>query len=81
MSAAPPPTKRINNTAYLKQKKWKAAQAAAAASPSPSRPSSASSLSLGDALKWLLITLVANVVLSRMITETWTWNYEVRSRS
>lgn len=74
---APAPTVKQANKPFLKHKKWKEQQAAAASSPSPA--SSSSPLSLSNALKWLCIALVVNFLMSRAITETWLWQYEVLS--
>jgi len=65
-------SKRIN-TPFLAQKKYKAELA----NPSPEPISNVGpSIKPFDIIRWSVMILLASLVLSKMITETWLWDYK-----
>ncbi|GAA5881985.1 hypothetical protein JCM16303_003496 [Sporobolomyces ruberrimus] len=68
----PVPVIKKANKPFLVHQKYKRQQAKLApSSNSPATPSF-----LFDAVKWTLIAFMTSIVLSRAITQTWTWGYE-----
>ncbi|GAA6063481.1 hypothetical protein JCM10212_000997 [Sporobolomyces blumeae] len=77
-TSAPPvrrPVKKPNQP-FLVHQKYLAQQRQRRADDGSNQPTSPSSASIASTVvKWLVIALVSNVVLSRAVTQTWLWNY------
>lgn len=78
-SVTPTPIKKANKPFLVHQKYIKQQQQELARNPpppSPRPPRSTTSLILSSTLKTLLLTLLTSLLLSRAITQSWTWGYE-----